>query len=203
MPNSGRPPHPETSERAIEATLRILRSEGFTAVTMERVAQEIKVGKPALYRRWKDRSDMVFAALMSVTELGTCPDTGHLESDLLSHFLQSIENEVHLTTNASSGSVYAAVMAPEITPRYMESVTRPRRQFGRTIVQRAVARGELAPEVNVDLFLDMLAGAVFYHTYLQRQEMSEADLRQIIYAICQNPPKLLPTLPRDGVNPEA
>lgn len=188
MPNSGRPRSAETTTRALDEALRILREDGIAALTMERVAANIGVSKPSLYRRWKDRGELIMDALQKVLTIGECPDTGVLSEDLFLYGKQSLENESKVTRGAESNSLLATVLSPEIAPLYFERVGAHRRKNGMLIVQRAVARGELPADVNASLFLDMLSGTIFFHGYLQRLPLEEADLRQIVRTICSSPP---------------
>ncbi|WP_313278395.1 TetR/AcrR family transcriptional regulator [Timonella senegalensis] len=190
MRSSGRPRSTQTTENAIEEALKILREEGVGSLSMERVAANIGVSKPSLYRRWKDRGELIMDALQRVVEIGDCPDTGNLAEDLYLYGRQSLENESRATSGADSNSLMRTVLSPEIAPLYFERIGQHRRKNGLLIVQRAVARGELPVDVNASLLLDMLSGTVFFHAYMQRLALQDSELRQIVRTICATPPVL-------------
>jgi AcrR family transcriptional regulator len=49
-----------TIDRAItEATLTLLQQRGFARMSMEAVASVAGVGKPAIYRRFRDKAELV------------------------------------------------------------------------------------------------------------------------------------------------
>ncbi len=160
------------------------------SLSMERVAANIGVSKPSLYRRWKDRGELIMDALQRVVEIGDCPDTGNLAEDLYLYGRQSLENESRATSGADSNSLMRTVLSPEIAPLYFERIGQHRRKNGLLIVQRAVARGELPVDVNASLLLDMLSGTVFFHAYMQRLALQDSELRQIVRTICATPPVL-------------
>src|SRR5262245_49025533 len=60
-----RPRDQNVTDAAHEATIRLLSELGYAGVTMERVAREAGVGKPALYRRYKDKPELVVGAILA------------------------------------------------------------------------------------------------------------------------------------------
>src|ERR1700682_4466085 len=55
-------------ERITTAALELLRTKGPRAVTVEAVAARAGVAKTTIYRRYRDREDMLAAALTSLTQ---------------------------------------------------------------------------------------------------------------------------------------
>src|SRR5258705_3967878 len=60
-----RPRDQNVTDAAHEATLRLLAEVGYSGLTMERVAREAGVGKPALYRRYADKAELVVGAILA------------------------------------------------------------------------------------------------------------------------------------------
>ena len=54
-----RPLDPNVGDAIAGATLRLLAQRGFAATTMDAVAAEAGVGKPAIYRRFRDKAALV------------------------------------------------------------------------------------------------------------------------------------------------
>lgn len=67
----------------LEAAITELTESGYTALTVERVAQRAGVHKTTIYRNWKDADGLVTEALAGhfATDI-PIPDTGAVESDL-------------------------------------------------------------------------------------------------------------------------
>ena len=61
----------------------LLAREGYAGTTIERVAARAGVGRGAVYRRWRSKAEMVFAAVVHSAELPTPVDSGTLEGDLV------------------------------------------------------------------------------------------------------------------------
>lgn len=80
-----RPPGrgPKVRTAVLAATLGELTEKGYTALTVDNVAQRSGVHKTTIYRRWKDRESLVADA---VTDLATTrvpfPVTGDIDADL-------------------------------------------------------------------------------------------------------------------------
>lgn len=188
MGSLGRPFNKETTKQAIELTLKLLRDEGYSAVTMDRVATELKVGRPGLYRRWPSRNELIMAAIGSVMRVGEIPDTGTVRGDLIEHARQSVTNGLYISHGITASTVVNTILVPEVWPLYFEQIGRQRRQYGRVILQRGIARNEIPAQVNGDLLLDMLSGSIFYHVYIQQASLRERDIHQIVNAIITSPP---------------
>ncbi|MGO4442216.1 TetR/AcrR family transcriptional regulator [Mycobacterium sp. 2YAF39] len=58
---------PNVDEGIADATLALLRSKGPRSVTVEAVAARSGIAKTTIYRRYRDRRDMLSAALSRVT----------------------------------------------------------------------------------------------------------------------------------------
>src|SRR4051794_34536772 len=60
-----RPRDQNVTDAAHAATIRLLGEVGYAGVTMELVAREAGVGKPALYRRYRDKPQLVVGAILA------------------------------------------------------------------------------------------------------------------------------------------
>src|SRR6266487_1312174 len=73
----------KTRERVLSAAGQILRREGYSRLTMERVAAESGVAKTTLYRRWPTKAALCMDLYLDVAERELrVPDTGDLATDL-------------------------------------------------------------------------------------------------------------------------
>jgi len=69
----------------LQATWAELERAGYDGLTIDRVAARARTSKPVIYRRWRNRAELVLAALRS--RIGktadNIPDTGTLREDVL------------------------------------------------------------------------------------------------------------------------
>jgi AcrR family transcriptional regulator len=152
---TGSPP-PERSVRhrrrgrALEAAVfasvvELLRAEGYRGLTMEGVASAAGTGKAALYRRWRDKGELVIDALDALlTSSDDLPDRGSLRADLV--FLLHAKAE---TLNSPVGQALQSLLAEVERDRAFyrlinERVFAPRAEMFDVVMERARRRGEVA-----------------------------------------------------------
>jgi|SRR5579871_3397745 len=148
-------PRSEAVDAAIEdAVLELLVDDGYGGITMEGVAARAGVGKASLYRRWPTKEQLVIAAV--VARCGgriASPDTGSLSGDVTVYC-----REV-LTKLRRHGSILRAFAAgtalnPALAEAWRTTFLDERRAEVRQVLQRAVARGELPPDADLELLGD-------------------------------------------------
>src|ERR1043165_2452258 len=85
----------KTRDRMLTAAAGILRRDGYSELTMERVAAESGVAKTTLYRRWPTKAALCMDLYLEVAarELHA-PDTGDVAGDLR----QIVNTVVYLQT---------------------------------------------------------------------------------------------------------
>jgi AcrR family transcriptional regulator len=159
----GRPRSEESHQAIIRATLELLLDDGYRALTMEGVSARAGVGKATIYRRWSSKHELVRDAIVFMHDDAGAPDTGSLRGDY--------EGMASRVLSAARRSGAATLMPrllgevandPELRPIFYENLVEPRRAQMRTILRRAVARGEIRDDVDVELMIDLFAGPVVY-----------------------------------------
>lgn len=63
-----RHPDPELEERILNAAQKLWKRGGEKALTMRTVARAARTNTPAVYRRFKDRDDIIYALLRRIAE---------------------------------------------------------------------------------------------------------------------------------------
>jgi len=162
------------------ATMELLLTKGYDAVTMAEVASRSHIHETSLYRRWKTREALVTAVLIQrMQEVLPMPDTGSVQSDLVRllrtvmTFLQSPLGKAMI--QASAISLHNAAMVSERL-RYWGSRFD---QFNR-IVERAIERGELPPQTDGPLLLKTLIGPLYVQVFLLNQPSDEGLPERIV-----------------------
>lgn len=153
-----------TKGRALAVATRILLQEGYARLTMERVALESGVAKTTLYRRWPTKAALCMELYLDVagSELMD-PDTGDVARDLR----RIAETVVRLQTRTVAGPAFIGLIAeaqinPETKAAFLAEFARRRRSLTRSVLRRAIERGQLRSDTDVDLVIDALGGAVTF-----------------------------------------
>lgn len=139
-------------------------ARGYAALSLERVAKRAGVGKAALYRRWPSKLVMVTECLEELgIELAKIPDTGTLEGDVRK-LLGSVRRLLrHPIVSRILPDLHAEMPRnPQLAEAIRGRLQTERRRRAATIVERAIARGELDERVDPDLVNDMLGGVIYW-----------------------------------------
>ncbi len=132
---------------------------GFSALTVEGVATRAGVGKATIYRRWPSKLPLVIEAFGQLPGLEEA-DTGNLVDDL-NKMLRGYLQLFHSTPLATVLPSLAGERAhdPELSELFDPVVKQRRRPLVRAL-ERAVARGELDPQLDLDLAADLIVGPI-------------------------------------------
>ncbi len=155
----GRPRDERVTRAITEAALRQLMDEGYTRLSMESVATEAGVARATVYRRFKDKADLVTAAIAGYA--GPVPpasDSGPAAD--LERFLLDFDDRFNRSCIEVLGGLLADREDPTALALHRERVIEPRRAYARALLEQARDSGELDPKADLDLALDMLVGVV-------------------------------------------
>jgi AcrR family transcriptional regulator len=169
---------------AIAATLAELAENGYSALSIERVAHRAGVHKTTLYRRWRTREELVLEAMLERTsERVSVPDTGSLRKDLF---------ELARTAAANAATPEVAAMAQTVAAEspYNSELAAANRRFWVTrlaldavIVERAIARGEVEPGIEPQQVIESVVGPIHLRLLLTGEPIDEAFLKHIVNTV--------------------
>ena len=159
----GRPRSEASHQAIVKATLELLLEVGYGPLTMEAVRTRAGVGKATIYRRWSSKEELVRDAIVSLHEEFDIPDTGSLRGDY-----HAIAAMVRASARRAGASRLAprllgeAVNDPELHAIFFENLVKPRREALGGLLRRAIERGEIRADVDLDLLIDLFAGPAVY-----------------------------------------
>jgi AcrR family transcriptional regulator len=159
----GRKRDPLIEPRVFDAALRVYAREGWGGFTFESIAREAGVGKPAIYRRWSHREDLLIAAL-DMSDFPTARDCGSVRADLLDYAGQWVTWYEHPDRAlAARRVVYDGEASAALLALHRDRIVRPRTEAARDITRRAIRRGEIAKGVRSSTIVDLLVGGLSTH----------------------------------------
>jgi AcrR family transcriptional regulator len=144
------------------AAIQLLSEVGYARLTVAEVARRAGVSKPAIYRRWAQKSQLVVEAMVTQMPMRLPPDTGSTTGDLLA----LTEQLMTTMTKTPMGRVLPGLVAemaadPVLAASYRALIIEPTRMLWRAAVEAGMARGDLADDTDVELVLDVLAGPLY------------------------------------------
>lgn len=181
----------EIRKRVFSVAARILEREGYAGLTMERVAAESAIAKTTLYRRWRTKSALCMELYLHAAERELWdPDTGSVAEDLT----QIAESVARLQTRTVAGAAFIGLIAeahakPENRGTFLEFV-KCRRKITQLVLQRAKERGEISKDVDVDLVIDALGGAMTFRLLQGHAPLSAKFARALVELVlsgCKKP----------------
>lgn len=175
-----RPRSEAVRRRLLDAVVDIVASDGVAAVTADAVTRRSGVAKTTLYRHFGSTDGLIFAAVADRVTADEPPDTGTLRGDL-----EAIQRRyLHVASSQRNRELFAWMVVKSIeSAEHRELFRRARVQpRGPTTValQRAIARGEVAADIDVDLALHVIQGPLISQRIVDNTEVSERDLQRVL-----------------------
>jgi AcrR family transcriptional regulator len=160
--SAGRPRNPAIDAAVLSAAVELLAERGYTGFALERVAARAGTTKAAIRRRWPVRQQLAIDALASVMTVPPAPDNGCTRCDLQ----QSVRLLAEVVNERLPAGVLAPLIAdcsadPALHRQLVDTLVRPSREAAAVAVRRAAARGDLRPDTDPGLLVDLLASAVY------------------------------------------
>ena len=156
----GRPRDATVELRVLDATQELLTEVGFDQLTIDAVAERCGISRATIYRRWKDKTELVVAAASLLLQSPPVPDAGDLRTDLLEC------GRAFVHSGEKSQRVLAALLVaipnhPELRNVAIDPLAAPYVTLFRAVFQRAEAQGRLRTNVDIDLLASTFSALAF------------------------------------------
>ena len=166
----------------VEAVLDELAAVGFGRLTMDGVARRARAGKAALYRRWSAKQEMVLEVVtnISVPMAETAPT-----EDLADDVARLVHGVADWLADARMSRIIPDLIAeamrnPELAAALTERLGSARRNYGQVVIDAAITRGEVSPDVDSEYVLDLIAAPVFWRICGRREQVTPAYLDRVV-----------------------
>ncbi|MGZ4476481.1 MAG: TetR/AcrR family transcriptional regulator [Nocardioides sp.] len=171
----------DREQEILQTALTILGEVGYDRLTMDAVAARAKASKATLYRRWSTKAKLVIDALHATKDHGPIPeDTGSLRGDLQAAFC-GLGGLTDPEMVATMGSVITAISRDaEFAREFREQFIAGKVELSRIIWDRAAARGELRPDLDIDLISHAMPGVVLHRVFMLGETATEDLVTRVI-----------------------
>ena len=194
-PRLGRPRDPLIDAAVLEATLAVLGESGYGRLTLDEVARRGGTTKPAIYRRWPTRQQLVLAALGMRLGSARAPDTGCTLCDVEECLKVFVKVFRRITPEVLGPLLADCANDPELQRAFMTTLFDPPRAAVRETLNPAHHRGDLREAVDLDLIVDLLGSLVYYRALFGHARTSNREIERAVTALMQgiatNYPRLL------------
>ena len=153
-------------EAVIRAGVELISEGGLGAFSVDAVAARSGVAKTTIYRHWPARRDLLNDVFESFDAHTPTPDTGSLREDL--RFLAR-----DLAADLAEADWPKSVAAIVGEAEHDKDLAEAHRAHVRTemtplrdVLERAVERGDLPPDTDIELVAEHVSGALFFRRFV-------------------------------------
>ena len=183
----GRPRSEFSRQSILAAADELLLVRGLEDVSMDEVAERAGCSKATIYRWWASKQQLALEALLISWESvvrGSWRETGSIRGDLRAQ----MRPWVRRLEERHYAPVIAALIAeahrdPAFGTVWRETFVETRRDLGRETFARAIARGEIAADTDVELALDQLFGPLYHRLLHGHQPVTVKVAYRLIDAV--------------------
>ncbi|HWC18557.1 MAG TPA: TetR/AcrR family transcriptional regulator [Terriglobales bacterium] len=177
----GRPRSEDARKAILRSTLKLLQETGFPDLSIEAIAADADVGKATVYRWWPNKAALVADAFSSSADRELrFPNTGSVRSDVsiqMKHLVRVLRGR--------RGRIVAALIGggqsdPELIQAFRDRFMMPRRQEAYATLRRGISRGELTEDLDLDLALDTLYGALYMRFLIRQNGLTEEYVDEVV-----------------------
>src|SRR5688500_1228437 len=144
----GRPRDPAIDDAVLAATRTILVELGYSKLTFDLVARRAGVSRPTIYRRWPSKPHLVHESIYSRSALSSLPDTGDFAAADRSMLRRSFASYARPEVRAAlPGLIVDLHSDPALRSSVLDGLEQPVRRHLAHLVDAAVTRGEVRPDI--------------------------------------------------------
>lgn len=154
----------EAVRRAIlDAVLQLVREGDRQELTIDGIARAAGVGKQTIYRWWPSKGAVIAEALAEHAQQAVgLPDTGTLRGDLGAFVTASFRALEEPGMAQVLREVIVGAQQDAAPAAVLTDFTGRRRAALRSLLERARERGEVGPQADADILVDLAYGFLWY-----------------------------------------
>jgi AcrR family transcriptional regulator len=194
----GRPRSEARKQAILQAAFELLGERGLAATSMDAVAERAGVSKATIYRWWDSKELLALDALYAAWD--TAGPAQRATGKLRSEMLALVRPWVRLVAGGPSARILTALLAeaqndPDFGQAYRAHFIEPRRDQARAVFSRAIARGEIPADIDVEVAIDLLWGPLYHRLFHGHAPLNERFARRSVDTALDG------ILPRDTTSP--
>jgi|SRR3954452_24940048 AcrR family transcriptional regulator len=177
----GRPRSEQSRRAVLRATSQLINEVGLRAMTTDEIASRSGVSKATIYKWWPTKYAVAVEAFLSQMDAQSAdPDTGSARED----FRRTLRGLMRFY-RSKNGRAYAQLVGeaqfdPRIGKELREHLIGSRRQVMLAILKRGVERGELSPDIDAEVVIDLIFGPAMYRLVAGHAPLNNASADAIV-----------------------
>lgn len=178
-------PRDQAIDRAVvDACVELLDEVGRHRLTREQIARRAGVSLPAVTRRFNSVDDILLAVASTPPHR---PDelsgADSLRSFLVMALTRTARTFASMRVRRSAAELLAAAAGDERIEKAFRTTLADLRAEGLAWVERAREVGEIAPDVDGEMLLDLANGAAYYRLLWRGEIITDVDAERLVDVI--------------------
>lgn len=189
-PGRGRPRNVEVDAAVLRAGWQVLGAAGYTGLTFEAVAEHAGCSRPALYRRFANKRDLVLELIRTAAR-DFRPDVDE-EADPRHALIEHLKAYVRYLKDNGGACTLALSQARRADPLLSQALDELFITERQPFVRALDAAGPVPP-ASVAILIDVLLGAVTFRVTLCNGEIADAEIEELVDMTLHQARTLSPT----------
>lgn len=182
---TGRPRDPHIDTAVLKATLAVLDESGYARLTIDEVARRAGTTKPAVYRRWPSRQQLVLAALGLRLGGARARDTGCTLCDVDECLRVFVRAFRRISPEVLGPLLADCANDAQLQRAFMTMLFDPPRAAVRHTLDRAYEKGDLREDADRELVVDLLGSLIYYRALFRHAGTSDQEIGRTVKALMQ------------------
>jgi AcrR family transcriptional regulator len=179
-PHTGRRRNEAARGAILRATVDLMRTGQVGELTIDAIAETAGVGRQTIYRWWPSKGALMADAMIGLArEVVPVRDTGVLAADLTDFLVDSFAGLEDPGTVRALRQLASAAQQDEHAAAVLAEFTAQRRAALRAVLERGRDQGELGPDADLDMLVDMAYGVLWYRLLVGHAPLDEAAARRL------------------------
>lgn len=172
---------PEVHQRILDTTRELICTHGPNQVTVNQITASAGVGKQTIYRWWPTKAALVIDALEhAVTSQSPPPNTGTAYEDIRTQMRRVTRLLASPIGAVMRELISSAQGDTEVADQFRDRFFLERRERAATTITDGINRGELRPNLDTEVVIDMLYGPLWLRLLIGHQPLTQAAADQIL-----------------------
>lgn len=175
----------QRAEQALHAAvLELLDENGFSNLSVDKIAARARVGKPTIYRRWANKEELIAHVLGHIDPPEPVAYADALEPALIG-ILTNLQRRF---TDTRTGRIWQRLIGeadgyPGVIDKYNEQFIRPRRQAIGALLRHHIDTGELRADLDVDAAVELIVAGMLGTMLLLPQSGTGASPETVVHLL--------------------
>ena len=169
-----------TRRKIVADAAPVFNTRGYEGSSLNDLMSATGLKKGGIYRHFASKQALVVEAVHECTHIPVVTDTGSLRDDLISCFSGMTKASYEGRLGDMMLSLMDAAQRDPELGRLVRAQADQRRRFATNVLERAVARGELAEDVDIDLLVTLMSGPLVYTKLVRRQRVTEDLVASVV-----------------------